>query len=199
MKRRITVAAVLACVLNGCFLLYLPILILVPFQPLLRLAVKLAVRYGPLLLLMAETDPQMAPGGGALIAVQPAAITERATANVCGIQAQLLGELSSNTSLRSIGIVEARRLSDAWFEQFMQDAAARGCRVRVVFVDSRMHAAGAPLPAALQARLAAADVPVIVTEGLAASVVGAGVATIPAAQATNSLLLCRRDTLPRTP
>lgn len=157
-------APLLAAALAGCsYFVYIPMLILVPFMPLIQLAVKVAARYGPLLLMLAEADPcglNFTPG---MIAAGPADALRAAA--LPQLEQQLMTEVLSNQNLRAVCLVEAATLSPAWLDEQQRAAHARGLALRIVFVDSR-HAS---LSHAARAACAARNIPLYGTPGLAAS------------------------------
>lgn len=166
-RARFFVAApLLAAALAGCsYLVYIPMLILVPFMPLIQLAVKVAARYGPLLLMLAEADPTGANFTPGMIAAGPAHAL-RAGA-LPQLEQQLMAEVLSNQNLRAVTIVEAAVLSPAWLDEQQRAARARGLSLRIIFVDSRHPAlSDAARQACVDRGIALAGTP-----GLAASLI----------------------------
>jgi|GEM_PF-5549332 len=129
-------AALLAAVMSGCsYFVYIPMLILVPFMPLIQLAIKVAARYGPLLLMLAEADPSGANYTPGMIAAGPAnALRARA---LPALEQSLIAEVLSNHNLRAVTLVEAAALTPDWLDEQQRAARARGLSLRIVFVDSR--------------------------------------------------------------
>jgi len=168
-------AAALVAALAGCqALIYLPLLILAPIMPILQFAIKVAARYGPMLLmLMAEADQPASPTGSpVMLAAEPAsALTLPALPD---LEMQITNKLATTRGLRSISIVEANRLTPAWLEEQCRLARAQGCQIRMVFVDSRRFAAGDVLQPGTRAALAAAGVRLQAGEGIARRVAGDG-------------------------
>ncbi|NLF39572.1 hypothetical protein GX586_09015 [bacterium] len=165
-------APLTALLLCGCTaMMYIPLLLVAPLMPVIQLAVKIAARYGPLLLMLAEADPS----GGAParnIALEPAGVHRIEHRQLADLETQLGMELAGNTSLRSVAILEASRLDPVELERWAGDAATNGLRLRLVFVDSRRFAAGDRLLPGTRALLENAGVPIMVTPGLAEKIVG---------------------------
>lgn len=129
-------AFLLAALLAGCsYLIYIPMLIIVPFMPLIQLAVKLGARYGPLLLMLVEADPHGTHFSPGMIAAGPPHAL-RASA-LPTLEQQILTEVQSNEALRAIVLVEIAKLTPDWLEQQQYAARARGESLRIAFVDSR--------------------------------------------------------------
>ncbi len=170
--------AVFVCALmNGCALLYFPMLILVPFQPILMIAAKIAARYGPLLLLLVETDPALPGTPPTMIAVSPADANQ--CTELCLLDTRLAGELDSNPGLVSVALVESATMTEAWLERQVADAHAQGCQVRLVFVDSRKYRNGVALPDDLIRKINERGVSLLATHGLAYRVAGTSATAMP--------------------
>lgn len=162
--RFLAAAPLLAAALAGCsYFVYIPMLILVPFMPLIQLAVKVAARYGPLLLMLAEADPSGAHFTPGMIAAGPANALRAGV--LPPLEQQLMAEVLSNQNLRAVTLVEATALSPAWLDEQQRAAHARGLSLRIVFVDSR----NASLSHAAREACAAKNITLCGTPGLAAS------------------------------
>jgi hypothetical protein len=123
--------------LNGCALIYLPALILAPLQPFIITAVRLAARYGPMLLLLAETDSNL-PGNPKnpemMIAMSP---ENPDTAKLASLETQLATEIANNKKLKYVTIVDVNSMTPEWLAEQIKIAHKKGCKLRAVFVDSR--------------------------------------------------------------
>jgi len=95
-----------ALLLGGCFLAYFPLLMLAPLQPLIMMAAKLAARYGPLLLLLVETNQQLPSECPTMIAMQPSEITEQT--QLRGIENQIVYEVENNKNLKAVILAESK-------------------------------------------------------------------------------------------
>jgi len=137
-------------------------------MPLIQLAIKLGARYGPLLLMLAEADPQGVLGTPGLIAAGPSDALRRGALPT--LEQQVRTELSSNQHLRAITVVEIARLTPEWLDEQQRLAHAGGVALRIVFVDSRAVRTGTALSPALLAHCRAAGVAVQGTPGLGARV-----------------------------
>jgi hypothetical protein len=158
------------CALSGCFLTYFPMLLLVPFMPLLKLAVHVAAKYGPLLLLLVEADPTVVPGEPqTMIAMRPAQAPHCAMVD---LETQLVQEVTCNPNVRRITLLEAERLTPEWLAAETDACAARGERLTVVFVDSRRFAEGSRWSPATDAALRDSGIELYAGEGLAHQVAG---------------------------
>ncbi|MCX7846564.1 MAG: hypothetical protein N2595_00810 [bacterium] len=166
-------ALLLATLLSSCsYLVYVPMLILVPFMPLIQLAVKLGARYGPLLLMLVEatpTNPHLTPGS--IVAGPPDALRR---CSLPTLEQQVLTELSSNQNLRAIVFVEIASLTPEWLDQQQRAAYARGLSLRIAFVDSHQPS----LSSTTRQLCAAAGIPLTGTPGLGAAL-AAGVPFTP--------------------
>ena len=172
---RVALAALLAAALTGCqYIVFIPLLIITPFMPLIQFAITMAARYGPmLLLLMADADQSASPTGPpTMIAAEPASAIEQTS--LPDLEAQITNKLAVTRGLRAVSIVEAGRLTPAWLGEQCRLARAKGCTLRMVFVDSRRFASGDMLKPATRAALDAAGVRLQAGEGLAAHVAGEG-------------------------
>jgi hypothetical protein len=157
---------------TGCtYLAYLPLLIFAPFIPLIQLAIKVAARYGPLLLMLAEADPAVTPGAPCMIAAEPRTLTSDMV--LPELETVLQREAVQNDALRAVTLVDIARLTPEWIAAELQRAQRRGWRVRAVFVDSRAVTAGAGLTPATLAALTARGVQVRAGGAVAARVAGA--------------------------
>ncbi len=123
--------------LNGCALIYIPALILAPLQPFLITAVRLAARYGPMLLLLAETDNNL-PGNPKnpemMIAMSP---QNPDTAKLASLENQLATEIANNKKLKYVTIADVNSMTPEWLAEQIKKAHKNGCKLRAVFVDSR--------------------------------------------------------------
>jgi len=165
-------AALAWLVCAGCtYLAYLPLLIFAPFIPLIQLALKVAARYGPMLLMLAEADPAVTPGAPSMIAAEPRTLTSAMV--LPELETVLQREAAQNEALRAVTLVDIARLTPEWLEAEVQRAQRRGWRVRVIFVDSRAAAGGPGLTPATIAALAARGVQVRAGGAVAARVAGA--------------------------
>ena len=172
---RAALALMLVAALTGCqYFIYIPLLIMMPFMPLIQFAIRMAARYGPVLIrLMVEVDPAMQPGAPpSMIAVEPANALQ--LASLPDLETRITNELYSTRGLRAVGLVEARQLTPAWLEEQCRIARAQGWQVRLVFADSRRFASGATLSAETRSALAAAGVRLQASEGLALHAAGKG-------------------------
>ena len=123
--------------LNGCALIYIPALILAPLQPFLITAVRLAARYGPMLLLLAETDtnlPENPKNPEMMIAMSP---ENPDTAKLASLETQLATEIANNKKLKYVTIVDVNSMTPEWLAEQIKIAHKNGCKLRAVFVDSR--------------------------------------------------------------
>ena len=172
MARAVAACGALAwLVCAGCtYLAYIPLLVFAPFIPLVQLAIKVAARYGPLLLMLAEADPAMTPGAPCMIAAEPRALTSGTV--LPALETVLQREAAQNDALRAVTLVDIARLTPEWIEAEVQRAQRRGWRVRAIFVDSRAAAAGAGVTPATMAALAARGVQVRAGGAVAARVAG---------------------------
>ena len=155
--------------LGGCFLFYFPLVILAPFQPILILVARVVARYGPILLMLVETTPQLPGEPPTMIAMQPAAITRQT--KLPDLEEQIIYELYNNKELKSIMLVEGNAMTPEWLEEQVRLAYDHGCRVRAVFVDSRKFGSGRKLSRKTVEAFKNTGVSLKVTEGLAESVV----------------------------
>ena len=167
--RAIFLAAALPLLFSGCALFYLPLLILAPFQPFIILAAKAAARYGPILLMLVEADPQLPGQAPTMIAMQPATLTRET--KLVGLEDQLAYEATHNTGIRSIILVESKAITPEWLADLAGQARADGCRLRAVFVDSRAFTSGRQLSSETLDVLNKAGISLRVTEGLAETIV----------------------------
>jgi len=123
--------------LNGCALIYLPALILAPLQPFIITAVRLAARYGPMMLLLAETDnnlPENPKNPEMMIAMSP---ENPDTAKLASLETQLATEIANNKKLKYVTIVDVNSMTPEWLAEQIKKAHKNGCKLRAVFVDSR--------------------------------------------------------------
>ncbi len=123
--------------LNGCALIYLPALILAPLQPFIITAVRLAARYGPMMLLLAETDnnlPENPKNPEMMIAMSP---ENPDTAKLASLETQLATEIANNKKLKYVTIVDVNSMTPEWLAEQIKKAHNNGCKLRAVFVDSR--------------------------------------------------------------
>jgi hypothetical protein len=158
-------------VLNGCALLYFPLLLFVPLQPIIMMAAKIAARYGPILLmLLVEADPQQTGMPETMIAVHPAHITPQTQLD--DLESRLLYEVAHEPNLVSVAMVDIETMTEEWLRQQLADAAHRGCTVRLVFVDSRKFKQGRQLSENTRITLADAGIPVLTSGNLARRVAG---------------------------
>jgi hypothetical protein len=159
-------------VLNGCALLYFPLLLFVPLQPIIMTVAKVAAKFGPLLLmLVVEADPQLIGTPETLIAVQPAEFTSQT--QLKDLESQLLYETAHTPGLVSASIVDVDSLSEKWLNEQLADAARNGCTIRLVLVDSRNYRTGKVLSEDTLIRLADSGVPIRTVGTLAGRVGGA--------------------------
>lgn len=154
-----------ALLLSGCFLAYIPLLMIAPLQPFIMLAAKLAARYGPLLLLLVETNPQLPNECPTMIAMQPAAITQET--KLRGIDEQIVYEAENNKNLKTVILVESKIMTPRWLAEQIRFAYNNKCRVRAVFVDSKSYGTGKKLSLTTIAKLKNAGISLHVTEGFA--------------------------------
>jgi hypothetical protein len=160
-----------AAVLNGCALLYFPMLLFVPLQPVIMMIVKVAARYGPLfLMLLVEADPQLPGTPDTMLAVQPAQFTPQTQLD--DLESRLLYETAHTPGLVSASIVESDIVTEKWLQQQLSTAADNGWQIRLVFVDSRKYRDGKQLSEAAQIRLADSGIPIRTAGPLAARVGG---------------------------
>lgn len=158
-------------VLNGCALLYFPLLLFVPLQPIIMMAAKVAARYGPILLmLLVETDPQYPGMPETMIAVQPAYITPQTQLE--DLESRLLYEIAHEPNLVSVAMVDIESITEEWLHQQLADAMHRRCSIRLVFVDSRKFEQGKQLSEHTQIILADAGIPILTSGKLANRVAG---------------------------
>ncbi|GEM_PF-3229961 len=127
---------VAAFLLNGCALIYIPALILAPLQPFIITAVRLAARYGPMLLLLAETDTQLPGQPEMMIAMSP---ENPETAKLANLETQLATEIANNKNLKYVTIVDVNSITPEWLAAQIKQAHKNGCKLRAVFVDSRTY------------------------------------------------------------
>jgi hypothetical protein len=120
--------------LNSCALLYVPALLLAPLQPFLITAVRLVARYGPMLLLLAETDTNLPGQPEMMIAMSPA---NPETAKLATLETQLATEIANNKKLKYVTIVDINSMTPEWLAEQIKQAHKNGCKLRAVFVDSR--------------------------------------------------------------
>ena len=120
--------------LNGCALIYIPALILAPLQPLIITAVRLAARYGPMLLLLAETDNNLSQNPEMMIAMSP---QNPDSAKLATLENQLATEIANNKKLKYVTIADVNSMSPEWLAEQIKKAHKNGCKLRAVFVDSR--------------------------------------------------------------
>lgn len=146
----------LACCAGCTYIAYIPLLLFAPFIPLLQLAIKVAARYGPMLLMLAEADPTVVPGAPAMIVAEPRTVPHAMV--LPELDNVLQREAAQNTALRAVTVVDIAALTPEWLEAEVLRAQRRGWRVRVVFVDSRMAARAAALQPDTLAALAARGV-----------------------------------------
>jgi len=125
---------VTALLLNGCALLYLPALILAPLQPFIITAVRVLARYGPMLLLLAETDTNLPGQPEMMIAMSP---ENPETAKLATLETQLATEIANNKKLKYVTIVDINSMTEEWLAEQIKQAHKNGCKLRAVFVDSR--------------------------------------------------------------
>jgi len=151
--------------LGGCFLAYFPLLMLAPLQPLIMLAAKLAARYGPLLLLLVETNQQLPNECPTMIAMQPAEITEKTKFN--GIEDQIVYEVENNKNLKAVILVESKIMTVEWLAEQIRIAFNNDCSIRAVFVNSKSYGKNKKLSLTTISKLKNAGVELCVTEGLA--------------------------------
>jgi len=160
--------------LGGCFLAYFPLLMLAPLQPLIMLGAKLAARYGPLLLLLVETNQQLPNECPTMIAMQPAAITKQTKLN--GIENQIVYEVDNNKNLKAVILVESKVMTPEWLIEQIRTAYDNNCTLRAVFVNSKFYGENKKLSLMTTEKLKEAGVKLCVTEGLAEKAVGRNVA-----------------------
>jgi len=179
-RARLAGAALLSTVMAGCsYFVYIPMLILVPFMPLIQLAIKVAARYGPLLLMLAEADPTAAHYSPGLIAATPADPL-RAPA-LPALEQLLMAEVLSNHNLRAVTLVEAAALTPEWLDEQQRAAFARGLSLRIVFVNSHSPA----LSDTVRQLCAENHIPLLGTPGLGA-LAAAGLPTHPSSNQLSS-------------
>ena len=159
--------------LGGCFLAYFPLLMLAPLQPLIMLGAKIAAKYGPLLLLLVETNQQLPGEYPTMIAMHPAEITRHTKLN--GIEEQIVYEVEKNKNLKAIILVESKTMTTEWLAEQIRFAYLNGCSVRAVFVKSKSYGTDKKLSLTTIAKLKNAGVSLRVTEGLAEKAVGKNV------------------------
>ncbi len=129
-------AALLApLALSGCFLFYFPLLMLAPFQPFIMIAAKVAARYGPLLLLLVETNQPLPNQAPTMIAMQPAAITEET--KLSSLEDQIVFEANNNKNLKAIIVVETDKITPEWLAEQIRIAYNNKASLRAVFVNSK--------------------------------------------------------------
>jgi len=162
-----------ALLLGGCFLAYFPLLMLAPLQPFIMLAAKLAAKYGPMLLLLVETNQQLPGEHPTMIAMQPAEITQQTKLN--GIEEQIVYEVEKNKNLKAVIIVESKTMTPEWIAEQIRLAYLNGCSVRAVFVNSKSYGTDKKLSLNTITKLKNAGVSLRVTEGLAEKAVGKNV------------------------
>ena len=156
--------------LGGCFLAYFPLLMLAPLQPLIMLGAKLAARYGPLLLLLVETNQQLPNECPTMIAMQPAEITEKTRLN--GIEDQIVYEVENNKNLKAVILVESKIMTVEWLAEQIRTAFNNDCSIRAVFVNSKSYGKNKKLSLTTISKIKNAGVELCVTEGLAEKAVG---------------------------
>jgi len=151
--------------LGGCFLAYFPLLMLAPLQPLIMLAAKLAARYGPLLLLLVETNQQLPNECPTMIAMQPAEITNQTKLN--GIENQIVYEVKNNKNLKAVILVESKIMTPEWLAEQIHRAFNNNCSIRAVFVNSKSYGKNKKLSFTTISKLKNAGIELGVTEGMA--------------------------------
>ncbi len=162
-----------ALLLGGCFLAYFPLLMLAPLQPLIMMAAKLAARYGPLLLLLVETNQQLPNECPTMIAMQPAEITEQT--QLRGIENQIVYEVENNKNLKAVILAESNIMTPEWLAEQIRLAYNNNCRVRAVFVNSKSYGDTKRLSFTTIAKLKSSGVQLCVTEGFAEKTVNENV------------------------
>jgi len=173
-RRRTAIGlAAMALLLAGCqYFIYVPLLIITPFMPIIQFAIAVAARYGPLLLMMmAENEPGTTPAAPPMmIAAEPAGALQ--ATRLDDLETSIEAELASGSKLRAVGIVEIAKLSPQWLEEQARRAHRQNCSLRLVFVDSRRFARGETMTASTRAALAAAKVRLQASDGLARQAAG---------------------------
>ncbi len=139
-----------ALLLNGCALLYIPALLLAPLQPFIITAVTVLARYGPMLLLLAETDTDLPGQPEMMIAMSP---ENPETAKLATLETQLATEIANNKKLKYVTIVDINSMTPEWLAEQIKQAHKKGCRLRAVFVDSRNFSKMPILPETIVADL----------------------------------------------
>ena len=162
-----------ALLLGGCFLAYFPLLMLAPLQPLIMMAAKLAARYGPLLLLLVETNQQLPNECPTMIAMQPAEITEQT--RLRGIEEQIVYEVENNKNLKAVVLVESKIMTTEWLAEQIRLAYNNNCRIRAVFVNSKSYGGTKKLSFTTIAKLKNSGAQLCVTEGFAEKAVNENV------------------------
>ncbi|RLD10514.1 MAG: hypothetical protein DRI44_05885 [Chlamydiae bacterium] len=162
-----------ALLLGGCFMAYLPLLMLAPLQPFIMLAAKLAARYGPLLLLLVETNQQLPGKCPTMIAMQPSSITHQM--KLKDIEEQIAYEVENNKNLKEVVLVESRTMTPFWIAEQIHQAYINGCSIRAVFVNSKSYGKNKKLSLHTIEKMKNAGVQLCVTEGLAEKTVGKNV------------------------
>ena len=138
---------------------------LAPLQPVIMMAAKIAARYGPLLLLLVETNQPLPNESQTMIAMQPPEISEKT--KLPNIEDQLIYEAENNNNLKSIIIVEINKISPEWLAEQIKQARKNKLSVRVVFVNSKKYGSSKKLSLNTIAKLKKNNVEIYVTEGLA--------------------------------
>lgn len=154
-----------ALFLSGCFLLYFPLLMLAPLQPFIMMAAKIAARYGPLLLLLVETNQPLPNQSQTMIAMQPAEINENT--KLPGIEDQLIYEAENNKNLKSVIIVEINKISPEWLAEQIAEARRNNLSLRAVFVNSKKYGSSRKLSLNTISVLRNKNINICVTEGFA--------------------------------
>ncbi len=121
--------------LSGCALLYFPILILTPFQPLLKLAAKVAARYGPILLMLIVEVPDTTHSDGLIYATYIP--KQNSEYNVLNLEQQLTEIACSSEKVVAVVLIDAENVDEQWLSQTLSIYDLPGYCAKGMLVDSR--------------------------------------------------------------
>lgn len=128
-------AVPLSLFLSGCALLYFPILLLTPFQPLLKLAAKVAARYGPILLMMIVEVPDATQSDGLMYATHIP--KENGEYVVQTLEHQLNEIANSEEKVVAVVLIDAENVDEQWLAQTLSLYNVPGYCAKGILVDSR--------------------------------------------------------------
>lgn len=165
------VSAALILLLSGCALLYIPILLITPFQPLIRLAARVAARYGPLLLMLVVEAPDVTPGAGLMYAGHTPQCYDEEHVPCIETYLASLGE-SREGGVVAIVVVDAERVDEAWLAHALMPYADGGYRVMGALVDSTDVMARGSIDSSVIQAVDTGDIALRVMPGRAAAVFG---------------------------